>query len=333
MGTDRQPLVTTAVAIAAGVFILDVYTPHETAPQYLYVLPVLLTVYSSHERSLWGITALCVGLTALGAYLSPSPFNSSIVIFNRATAMTAILAAALLVRAYRHALGQVRILNRDLEARVEDRTLALSQAFAAREALNRNLHDEILQMLYTIVLQLESSGRTPTYGPIAPDGLRARALQHLALVMQKVRGYISDEPAFQSLFFDEALSALVRDLTTDNGPRFELEIAPDAAGSVPAVQVEPLLLIVREALSNCVRHAHARHATVRVRRHEGVSRIEVTDDGVGFQPAGATSSGRGLGNMAARARRVGATYDIATAPGRGVRIAIELPVQKKEVAV
>ena len=68
MGVDRHSLVATlTVPIAAGVFILDVYTPHETAPQYLYVFPVLLTVWSSQERPLRGITALCVGLTWTGS--------------------------------------------------------------------------------------------------------------------------------------------------------------------------------------------------------------------------------------------------------------------------
>ncbi len=328
----RMPVVWIALAIAATVLVVDVNTPQEMPPQYLYVLCILLTIWSSHERTLWWMTALCISLTILGSFLNPPQFDFYIILFNRAIAIVLLLATALLVQAYRHTHKQLRALNRELEARVEDRTRDLSRAFAEREDLNRDLHDEVLQSLYAVGLHLEASGRLPQYGPLDPVGPRARALQQLTLVMQKIRSYIGGPPAPETLPFDRALSALIRDMTPANGPRFNVEIEQGLAYCVPTAQVEPLLLIVREALSNCVRHAHARSRMVTARRYNGTMQIEVADDGVGFDPAGAKPGGHGLANMAARAQQIGARYQLLATPGQGVRVVIELPLEKEATA-
>jgi len=329
-GADRHvPVVPISLAIAAAVLAIDAYTPQEMPPQYLYVLCILLTVWSPRERTIWWMTTLCIGLTVLGSYLSPPTFDFYILLFNRATAMILFLATALLVRNYRHVHEQLRLLNRELEVRVEDRTRDLSRAFAEREELNRNLHDEVLQSLYAVGLHLEASGRSPQYGPLDPEGPRMRALQQLTLVMQKIRSYIGWQPASETLPFDRALSTLIRDMTPVNGPWFNVEIEKGLAYCVPSAQVEPLLLIVREALSNCVRHARAHSGTVTARCHNGIMRIEVEDDGVGFDPAGAKPGGHGLANMAARAQQIGARYQLLATPGQGVRVVIELPLEKE----
>ena len=321
-----------AMAIAAAVLIIDIYTPQEMPPQYLYVLCILLTAWSPHARTLWWMTTLCTVLTVLGAYLWPPHYDFYVILFNRSIAVILLLATALMVHAYRRTHEQLRTLNQELEARVEDRTHDLSRAFQDREELNRNLHDEVLQSLYAIGLHLESSGRLQQYGPIEPGGPRAWALQQLALVMRKIRSYIGEQPAPETLPFDQALSGLIRDMTAAGKTRFTVEMDKSLAYCVPAAQAEPLLLIVREALSNSVRHAQARHGTVTARRHNGVMRIDVQDDGVGFDPADAKADGHGLANMAARAKQIGATYQYYANPGEGVRVVIELPL-KKEAAV
>ena len=325
----KAPVLPVALTIAAAVLLVDVYTPQEMPPQYLYVLCVLLTAWSPRERTLWRMTALCISLTLLGAYLSPPTFDFYIILFNRSVGIVLLLATALLVWKYRRTQDALLLLNRELEARVEDRTRDLAHAFDERDELNRNLHDDVLQSLYAIGLNLESSGRSPQYGPIDPEGPRARALQQLTLVMQKIRGYIGGQPAPDVLPFDQALSSLVRDMTTESGPRFTCEVDKSLAYCLPASQAEPLLLIVREALSNCVQHARARRASVTARCHNGAIRVEVQDDGVGFDPAGAKAGGHGLVNMAARAQQVGAAYQCHAKPGAGVRVVIELPFEKE----
>ncbi|BCA60703.1 hypothetical protein HMP06_3472 [Sphingomonas sp. HMP6] len=90
--------------------------------------------------------------------------------------------------------------------------------------------------------------------------------------------------------------------------------------------------ILQEALTNCVRHAHANHVTVTIELppNAGLLAILFEDDGRGFE-ATAVSHGRGLGNMAQRAARLGAKFDVISVPGMGgSRIELIVPVQSQE---
>ncbi|MFG2869963.1 sensor histidine kinase [Streptomyces sp. NPDC048338] len=82
--------------------------------------------------------------------------------------------------------------------------------------------------------------------------------------------------------------------------------------------------IVQEALTNVVRHAHARSASVRLRYAEGVLGIVVSDDGRGAQPG---SAGHGLVGIRERAAAHGGTAVTGPGPGgRGFEVRVEIPV-------
>ncbi|WP_261992324.1 sensor histidine kinase [Streptomyces sp. MS191] len=82
--------------------------------------------------------------------------------------------------------------------------------------------------------------------------------------------------------------------------------------------------IVQEALTNVVRHAHARSASVRLRYAEGVVGIVVSDDGRGAQPG---SAGHGLVGIRERAAAHGGTAVTGPGPdGRGFEVRVEIPV-------
>ena len=86
-----------------------------------------------------------------------------------------------------------------------------------------------------------------------------------------------------------------------------------------------LLQIAREALSNSLRHARARHTFVSLQTQNGGVRLEVRDDGVGFEPQATGDHGHGLRNMTARARELGARSEVLSVPGQGTRVIIEIP--------
>ncbi|MBP6598767.1 MAG: type IV pili methyl-accepting chemotaxis transducer N-terminal domain-containing protein [Giesbergeria sp.] len=92
----------------------------------------------------------------------------------------------------------------------------------------------------------------------------------------------------------------------------------------PDVQIQ-VLHIVQEALSNVRKHAHARSVQVRAFRHPHW-RIEVQDDGVGFDPAPTAldSLHVGLGIIHERAAGIGAAVSVQSAPGRGTTVSIDL---------
>jgi signal transduction histidine kinase len=320
-----------ALAIAAAVLGIDVYTPQEMPPQYLYVLCILLTAWSPHVQTLWWMTTLCTILTVLGAYLSPPSYDFYIILFNRSIAVILFLATALLVQAYRRAHDQLEQLNQELEARVEDRTRDLARVFEEREQLNRDLHDDVLQSLYAVGLRLEAGRSAPQADAAGLTGLAGQALDQLKLTMKQIRSYIAGpQPVREERpLLEKALPELVQSMTVPAAPRIRVEMEPDLSASLSREQTESILLIVREALSNCLRHSRAREGVVTAQRRNGSLRVEIRDDGVGFDPGSTTQGLHGLTTMGARARAIGADFTIVSQPGQGVRIALILPVPQR----
>jgi signal transduction histidine kinase len=85
-----------------------------------------------------------------------------------------------------------------------------------------------------------------------------------------------------------------------------------------------VLLILKEALHNIRKHSGARRVDVRLCESDGHFRMEIGDDGCGFDPANAT--GCGLANMQRRAQRIGGKLDVDSVPGRGTRLTLTLPL-------
>ncbi|MGH7208048.1 MAG: sensor histidine kinase [Nitrospiraceae bacterium] len=320
-----------ALAIAVAVLLIDDYTPQEMPPQFLYVLCVLVAVWAHRERTIWGIAVLCTFLTLLGSYLSPPSFDMSIILFNRSTAIILIWLTAVLVWRYRRAQDTLRLLNKELEARVAQRTQELSRSFDEREQLNRDLHDDVLQSLYAVGLELEAGRSSSFNDPGGVIGHIDRTLHQLKHVMQQIRNYIAGFHPSRQDALDIALAALVKDMTIAQGPHMHLTMDPGVSDSLSPEQTESILLIVREALSNCVRHSRAQQGFVTAQGKNGAVLIEIQDDGVGFDPDAAKKDGHGLANMAARARAIGAEFTIVSWPGHGVHIALDVPLQPRGV--
>src|SRR5207245_10895217 len=88
-----------------------------------------------------------------------------------------------------------------------------------------------------------------------------------------------------------------------------------------------IVQLTREALSNVVRHANARHATVRLVRAGRSALLSIEDDGSGFD-ARQDSAGNGLVNMRERASSLGGELQIKSMQGRGTSLRVTFPVSE-----
>jgi signal transduction histidine kinase len=126
--------------------------------------------------------------------------------------------------------------------------------------------------------------------------------------------------------------AMASELFDGQPVRWTVE-APDEASGVPLAseQRRHVYLIIKEALTNVLRHAQATNVVVLVTAAKGRLRIEVTDDGIGLGGMARHSSpglggGRGLENMRRRASALGGTARIVPpAQGRGTSVVVEVP--------
>jgi two-component system nitrate/nitrite sensor histidine kinase NarX len=199
-------------------------------------------------------------------------------------------------------------------------------AFAERSRLARELHDSVTQSLYSVTLYAEAVSRLLTAGDAANavshlQELRATAqdaLREMRLLIFQLNPPRLEEGGLATAL-QRRLDAVER--------RGGLKVALDVEGEdhlEPALARE-LYQAAQEALNNVVKHARAKQVTVRLDLAPGLTRLEIADDGPGFDVEEARrSGGLGLRGLAERAQRIGATLRIESTPGSGTRVLIEV---------
>src|SRR5262249_34541112 len=125
-----------------------------------------------------------------------------------------------------------------------------------------------------------------------------------------------------------AISQLTRRLSLETGIpiRFESSGAPLDLG---AESERSLLMIVREALQNALRHAAPGHVSVALSSDRQGLLVEIEDDGRGFDPSILNSSNGqhyGLIGMRERAERLGGRLLLTSAPGEGTQVRLSVPI-------
>jgi PAS domain S-box-containing protein len=214
------------------------------------------------------------------------------------------------------------------EAALQQRELDLRQAIAEREQISQDLHDGILQSLYAVGLGLEScKPLLRQRGHRKATTVLEQAVGQLNHVMAELRNFIAglESQVVQGGDFPTALRTMVESVSAAHAITCRVMIEEAAAHRISTEQALHLMNIVREALSNSLRHSHAKRITVSLKQLARSVRLSVTDDGVGFNPAAAHGIGHGLANIAARSRKVGGQLAVRSKPKQGVKILLDLP--------
>lgn len=201
----------------------------------------------------------------------------------------------------------------------------LDRSLAERVRLGRELHDNICQTLYAVCLTLESVQKKT---PMAPEMKErtAQCLAELRRVNQQVRAYLAElEPSrVHSESFATALAGLLGSLPSGDEVRIERRLDPATIELIAPQHVPDIMNILREAISNGLRHGKARHIVLRAAQDDQNIALSVQDDGRGFVPQ--RGPGHGLGNMQARANALGGSLAIDSTPGQGTRVVLTLPL-------
>ena len=196
-----------------------------------------------------------------------------------------------------------------------------------RRHLARELHDEIGQLLTGLKLTLEAEADSASPKLAKANADHAQALVHD--LIERVRGLSLDlHPA---MLDDLGLvSALVWNLERYTAQtRIEVRLEQNLPSERFAPGIETAAYrIVQEALTNVARHAGVAEATVRLWTTGGRLYVQVQDAGVGFDPevAGEGRTSSGLVGMRERAALLGGELSVDAAPGAGVRVTAEFPL-------
>jgi signal transduction histidine kinase len=235
----------------------------------------------------------------------------------------------------------IRSLFHFLQDRDEDRTRLLRRSEAAieqeRNRIARDLHDGPVQGMSAATLSLEAAllmikaGDTDT-GVDLLEKIRAEIAGEADALRRLMSGL--RPPVLEERGLMPALRELVERFEVDGSVVSIFE--GNIRRPVPRDAETLAYRVVQEALTNVRRHAHASSVTVHVDTDTGQLRLEVEDDGVGFETNRTRDylrSGRvGLASMRERVELANGTFTVRSSPGRGTAVTALIPLDAEIVA-
>ena len=193
-----------------------------------------------------------------------------------------------------------------------------------RRRIAKELHDGVGQVLTALTLTLDAVGSAPRPEVATERVQTARRLADTALAETRDLAHRMRPARLE----ERGLVAALRDLAGQSGFPVGVDAEPRAADPQllgPTATVE-VFRIVQEALANAARHSGAPRAQVTVSQRDHRLSVVVSDEGQGFDVAGHREPGIGLAGMEERAAMLGGQLTIASQPGRGTRVTLDLPI-------
>jgi len=193
-----------------------------------------------------------------------------------------------------------------------------------RQRLARDLHDSVTQALYGVTLHAQAARRLleASHVATAADSLRAlqdtaqEALDEMRLLIFELRPTILDQAGLVA-----ALQARLE--AVEGRAKLQTKLLADQLGVLPAAVEHALYRIAQEALNNALKHARAGSISVELRRTPTDVILEISDDGIGFDP-GSETGGLGLRGIRERVAYFKGRLCVQSAPGAGTRLRVEI---------
>jgi PAS domain S-box-containing protein len=239
----------------------------------------------------------------------------------------------------------LRNANEELDRRVRERTVELEEAntmlrgFARRlieseeeirKQLSADLHDALGQNLTFLSINFA----------MLKDGLPPDVQEKHRARFDEVNGVIEDTGRAVRRIMSDIRPPVLDDYGLPAALRWQCSLFSKRTGikvimrinpslRVPPEFQPPLYRIAQEALTNITKHARASRATVGLRAAKGRIKLTISDNGRGFKnprgQIGKAESGWGLTIMRERAEAAGGSFALASSPGKGTRIIVEIP--------
>jgi signal transduction histidine kinase len=222
------------------------------------------------------------------------------------------------------AIDNARLFRQSLAASVE----------AERRRLARELHDSVVQSLYSLNLlaagwaALIAKGRAGDVqawlGQV--ESIALQALKEMRLLIHQLR-----PPELDQLGFVGALRERLDAVESRAQLRTQLRSSGPIA-EIDHILAPPLFGATQEALNNVLRHSGATEITVEVIVEEDFVEVLIRDNGHGFDP-GRHSAGLGLSTMRERIEQIGGVLHLHSAPGSGTTVVLRAPTSSSQLAL
>lgn len=203
------------------------------------------------------------------------------------------------------------------------------ERYQIRDAIARDLHDDLIQSIYSVGLGLQTSRHDEVALEAALDG----TVSALSEVIRDLRAYIAQlERGVEGLTSTEMLATRITEqLRSDDQIRWSERVELDDT-SLGAHRERQLYLIVREAISNVRRHSRAERASLTLLQSGSTLELEVADDGRGFDREQVPERSVGLRSMEERVADIGGSMIIESALGEGTILRATFPLESETLS-
>lgn len=278
-------------------------------------------------------------IVMVAALLASFPFKESIgYVIIYPTALFLFAGLSYLAKQASEARDQSELLLADLQKANQQLQAYADQvkelaATNERNRLARELHDSVTQIIFGLTLSAQAARILLTKDPKRVAGeldhlqeLAKNALVEMRALVQELRPSSSITETLT-----DCLQRIVRERKTTDGLSINLEVIGDR--TLPEAVKSELYRVVQEATQNIVKHARTNQASITLELNRpNAIRIIIADQGRGFDlPSSTPQPGHlGLTSMKERVEALGGNLEIESAPGKGTRLIISVPLAQEE---
>lgn len=208
-----------------------------------------------------------------------------------------------------------------------------------RQRIAAEMHDGLAQALSYLGLKTEQVAQKVEAGQSTEalqELLRIRtAIDQTSSEVRRSITRLQASPQPRQALQDQ-LAEIVEEFAGADGPSIDLILTCQDPLLLQPGENEQVLRVIREALLNARRHAHAGHIVVRLAQRGSEAIVTVEDDGRGFDPKAPPLSGGthfGLSIMRARAARIGGRCTIQSTLGQGTQVSLNWPINHRQSAL
>jgi|CZKE01.1.fsa_nt_gi signal transduction histidine kinase len=197
-----------------------------------------------------------------------------------------------------------------------------------RRSISRELHDEVGQALTGMRVEMANLSTLMRAGDANAVAAKTDEIKQMvedSLGVVRNMALLLRPSMLDDLGLVPALEWQAREVSKRSGVRVNVE-AGQVSEDLPEEHKTCIYRVVQEALHNCIRHAGARSVTVTVRQSPEELSLSVEDDGKGFDVR--RERGLGLIGIEERVANLGGNFAVESAPGRGSRLRISLPLKE-----
>lgn len=228
-----------------------------------------------------------------------------------------------------HDVTEVRRLQHQLvEQEMQNQKMITEITIQAQEKermeIGRELHDNVNQILATAKIMIDTAKNFPDLH----DTCLMKSQEAIMEAIKELRSLAHSmmPPPFEKNEFENILSDLAYNINLTGKLNLELELPPpDKLHKISNKIKLCFYRIIQEQLSNILKYAKAKNASITIDVGEMLYSLSIKDDGIGFDPDKKTK-GIGLKNIESRCSLFNGTMDLITAPGKGCKMKIQLPV-------